>query len=97
MTVRDALPQFIQIGVFRYRLQHWDPKVICVRTDIDDTTFAETLEHEIGHACWFACALKSRANEETVISRFTPFLMMARRDNQEIYAWIDSVLRKPTQ
>jgi hypothetical protein len=108
---RKDLPDFIQIGVFRYAFIHWPAaeaeaveqfgecdnnlKIIKVREDVDDATFAETLEHEIGHACWFACGLKSRATEERVISLFTPFLMMARRDNPEIYEWIEGVLNRP--
>jgi hypothetical protein len=107
---RTDLPDHIKIGVFRYRLVHWPAedadeaacygqcdhllKIIRVRDDVDDETFAETLEHEIGHACWDACGLKTRASEERVISLFTPFLMMARRDNRVIYEWIEAVLRR---
>jgi hypothetical protein len=108
---RQDLPSHIQIGVFRYELVHWPAaeaeaveqfgecdhtrKKIKVRDDVDDATFAETLEHEMGHACWYACGLKSRATEERVISLFTPFLMMARRDNPQIYDWIEGVLARP--
>jgi hypothetical protein len=107
---RDNLPATIRIGVFRYALEHWDPleaeqqgcygncdrfaKIIRVRTDITDESFAETLEHEIMHACWDASGLKSRAGEERVVSLLTPILMMARRDNPDLYAWIDSVMAK---
>jgi hypothetical protein len=107
---RTALPCIIKIGVYEYTLVHWDPeeadkvdclgqcdrfeKVIRVRSDIPDSSFAETLEHEINHACWDAAALKSRAAEETVVNRLTPFLLMARRDNPEIYDWIDQAIAK---
>ncbi|MGC0389324.1 hypothetical protein [Bradyrhizobium sp. USDA 241] len=68
------------------------PLSIKVRTDLPDLGFAETLEHEINHACWDAAKLKSRASEETVVNRLTPVMMMARRDNPEIYAWIDQAI-----
>jgi hypothetical protein len=105
---RRKLPSIIKIGIFEYRLVHWDPEeaeekeclglcdrfnfIIYVRNDLPDSGFAETLEHEINHACWHAAALKSRANEETVVNRLTPVMIMARRDNPEIYAWIDRAI-----
>jgi len=105
---RNTLPNIIKIGVYEYTLTHWDPaeadeagcmgicdrfaKEIKVRSDIVDSSFAEVLEHEINHACWDAAALKSKAAEETVVNRLTPFLLMARRDNPEIYAWVDQAI-----
>ena len=105
---RHALPGIIRIGVYEYVLEHWDPKVadkeeclgkcdrfnfiIYVRDDLPDSAFAETLEHEVNHACWHAVNLEPRAAEETVVSRLTPIMMMARRDNPEIYAWIDRAI-----
>lgn len=102
---RRKLPTTIKIGIFAYKLVHWaaedaDEKdclglcdrfnfIIYVREDLPDSGFAEVLEHEINHACWHASALKSRASEETVVNRLTPVMIMARRDNPEIYAWID--------
>ena len=105
---RRKLPSTIKIGIFEYQLVHWDPVeaeekeclglcdrfnfIIYVRDDLPDSGFAETLEHEINHACWHAAALKSRAAEETVVNRLTPVMIMARRDNPEIYAWIDRAI-----
>lgn len=105
---RRKLPTIINIGVFKYTLEHWDPAeadekeclglcdrfnfIIYVRSDLPDSGFAETLEHEINHACWHAAALRSRAQEETVVNRLTPVMIMARRDNPEIYAWIDKAV-----
>ncbi|WP_316196595.1 hypothetical protein [Bradyrhizobium sp. SZCCHNS3053] len=105
---RRTLPAAIKIGIFVYRLEHWDPAeadkrdlmglcdrfnfVVHVRDDLPDSSFAEVLEHEINHACWGAAALKSKANEETVVNRLTPIMMMTRRDNPEIYAWIDRAI-----
>ncbi|MGJ4945093.1 hypothetical protein ACQR1W_31340 [Bradyrhizobium sp. HKCCYLS1011] len=108
MPDRTQLPSIIKIGVYEYELIHWDPAEadaeenlgrcdrfnfdIRVRSDIPDSSFAEVLEHEINHACWHAAALKSKAAEETVVNRLTPIQMMARRDNPEIYAWIDRAI-----
>ncbi|MCA1379414.1 hypothetical protein I6F34_01090 [Bradyrhizobium sp. BRP05] len=105
---RSKLPSTIHIGINTYTLVHWDPEeaekeglygycdkftfVIKVRTDVPDSGFAETLEHEINHACWEAAKLKSKAAEETVVNRLTPILMQARRDNPEIYDWIDKAI-----
>jgi hypothetical protein len=105
---RLTLPAIIKVGVYEYTLIHWDPeeadekgclgicdrfsKLIKVRSDVPDSSFAEVLEHEINHACWDAAALKSRAAEESVVNRLTPFMLMARRDNPEIYAWIDRAI-----
>jgi hypothetical protein len=105
---RRTLPSIVRIGVYEYTLVHWDPDeadeegclgtcnrfdfIIRVRDDIPDSSFAETLEHEINHACWHAAALKTKAAEETVVNRLTPIQMMARRDNPEIYAWIDRAI-----
>jgi hypothetical protein len=105
---RLTLPSIIRIGIFEYTLEHWDPEEadkedclgqcnrftfeIRIRSDIPDSSFAEVLEHEINHACWHTAALKSRASEETVINRLTPLMIMARRDNPEIYAWIDRAI-----
>ncbi|MGC0389215.1 hypothetical protein [Bradyrhizobium sp. USDA 241] len=105
---RRKLPTTIKIGIYVYTLKHWDPAeaeekeclglcdrfnfIIYVRNDLPDSSFAEVLEHEINHACWHAAALKSRAQEETVVNRLTPVMIMARRDNPEIYAWIDKAI-----
>jgi hypothetical protein len=105
---RRTLPAIIKIGIYEYTLEHWDPEqadladclgqcdrfnfVIRVRDDVPDSSFAETLEHEINHACWHAAALKSKAAEETVVNRLTPIQIMARRDNKQIYAWIDKAI-----
>ena len=105
---RSSLPAKIKIGVFEYDLLHMDAAaseadaclgdcdeyklLIRVWEDLPDSKFAEVLEHEINHACWAAAKLKSRAAEETVVNRMTPVLMAARRDNPEIYAWIDRAI-----
>lgn len=105
---RRKLPSKIKIGIFVYTLVHWDAAeaeeqeclglcnrlnfIIYVRDDLPDSSFAEVLEHEINHACWHAASLKSRAAEETVVNRLTPIMIMARRDNPEIYAWIDRAI-----
>lgn len=105
---RTKLPEKIKIGIAEYDLIHWDPDQadlegllgkccvfdfkIWVRTDLPDSGFAETLEHEINHACWTAAKLKSKAAEETVVNRLTPVMIQARRDNPEIYAWIDQAI-----
>jgi hypothetical protein len=110
LSDRRKLPSKINIGVYEYTLVHWDADeaekegllgncnrfdfTIKIRDDIPDSSFAEVLEHEINHACWHAAALKSKAEEETVINRLTPIQMMARRDNPEIYAWIDRAIAK---
>ena len=107
-TDRKSLPRIIKVGIAEYTLILWDPEEadeagckgecniltfeIRVRTDIPDSHFAEILEHEMNHACWEAAKLKSRASEETVINRLTPVLIAARRDNPEIYAWIDRAI-----
>lgn len=105
---RRKLPTTIKIGIYVYTLKHWHPAeaeekeclglcdrfnfIIYVRNDLPDSSFAETLEHEINHACWHAAALKSRAQEETVVNRLTPVMIMARRDNPDIYGWIDKAI-----
>jgi hypothetical protein len=105
---KSVLPRIIKVGIYEFALIDWVPEeaeeegclgicnrfefIIKVRTDIPDFSYAETLEHEINHACWHAAALKTRASEETVVNRLTPFLLMARRDNPEIYAWIDRAI-----
>lgn len=105
---RRKLPNKIKVGVYVYELIHMDPDVaeekevfglcnrftkqIHVRDDMPDSLFAEVLEHEINHACWDAAMLKSKAAEETVVNRMTPVMMLARRDNPEIYAWIDQAI-----
>jgi hypothetical protein len=105
---RRKLPSIIKVGIAEYKLIHWDPveaeaegcKGLCqifdfeirIRTDLPDSAFAEVLEHEINHACWEAAKLKARVSEETVINRLTPFMILARRDNPEIYAWIDRAI-----
>ena len=105
---RNTLPAIIKVSVSEYKLIHWDPVdaeaagcrgecniftfEIRVRQDLPDSHFAEILEHEINHACWAAAKLKSRASEETVVNRLTPIQIAARRDNPEIYAWIDRAI-----
>ena len=105
---RNALVSTIKIGIAEYTLIHWDPTEaeaagcrgecnvftfeIRVRTDMPNSRFAEILEHEINHGCWAAAKLKGRASEETVVNRLTPVLIAARRDNPEIYAWIDRAI-----
>ncbi|ARQ95369.1 hypothetical protein [Bradyrhizobium phage BDU-MI-1] len=105
---RTKLPEKIKIGIADYDLIHMEPAEadalevlgmcnvfelwIKVRSDLPDAGFAETLEHEINHACWTAAKLKSKAAEETVVNRLTPVMMQARRDNPEIYAWIEQAI-----
>jgi hypothetical protein len=105
---RRKLPTIIKIGVHEYELIHMDPEVaeekevfglcnrmtlkISVRSDLPDSGFAETLEHEINHGCWYAASLDEEETEEQVVLRLTPMLMMVRRDNPEIYAWIDQAI-----
>lgn len=102
---RNDLPKIIRIGITQYDLILWPPADaeaaeawgICniltceikVRDDLPERTFAEVLEHEINHGCWEAVKLEDRASEEAVIKRLTPAMIAARRDNPEIYAWID--------
>ena len=108
LTDRRKLPRVIKIGICEYKLIHWDPVEaeaagcrgecniftfeIRVRSDMPDSHFAEILEHEINHGCWAAAKLKGRASEETVVNRLTPIQIAARRDNPEIYAWIDRAI-----
>jgi predicted transcriptional regulator len=105
---RTKLPKIIKIGVHEYELIHLDPVVaeekevfglcnrmtlkISVRSDLPDSAFAETLEHEINHGCWHAASLDDEETEEEVVLRLTPVMIMARRDNPEIYAWIDRAI-----
>lgn len=105
---RSKLPSIIKIGVHEYELIHMDPELaeekevfglcnrmtlkISIRSDLPNSGFAETLEHEINHGCWYAAGLDEEETEEQVVLRMTPILMMARRDNPEIYAWIDRAI-----
>jgi hypothetical protein len=105
---RKLLPDHIKIGIHEYAMESMSAEeadqkevlglcdrfafIIYVREDLPDSSFAEVLEHEINHACWHAAALKSKAAEETVINRLTPVMIMARRDNPAIYAWIDRAI-----
>jgi hypothetical protein len=105
---RRKLPNIIKIGVYEYSLIHWDAeeaekkeclglcnrftKQVFIREDLPDSSFAETLEHEINHACWHAADLGAEEEEEVVVNRLTPLLILARRDNPKIYAWIDRAI-----
>lgn len=107
---RQILPKKIRIGIDDYDLIHMDQEEadaieaigacnvldlwMKVLATLPDSRFAETLEHEINHGCWAAAKLEDAADEETVINRLTPVQIAARRDNPEIYAWIDRAIAK---
>ncbi len=48
--------------------------------------------HEIVHACWFVAGLGEDESEETVVERLTHALLQARRDNPEVFKFIDTAI-----
>ncbi len=106
--LRAKLPEHMRIGVYRWTLIMWDPEIaeaancvgecnkmsleIRVRTDITDTRFAECLMHEIVHACWFVVGLGDEEEEEAAVERLTHALLQARRDNPEVFKFIDTAI-----
>lgn len=91
-------PTTLRIGVLKFeeegQLGECDRHelTIKIKPDIPLTIFAEALKHEIIHACWSAAGLSPKEDEESVVTMLTPYLLMARRDNPELFAWIDSII-----
>lgn len=108
-TDRSDLPKTIKIGIYNYKLVEMSEEKsseleadglcelhdleIMVLDNLPDQHFAQVLEHEINHACWHMAGLKAREKEESVVRCLTQIQIMARRDNPEIYRWIDEVMR----
>lgn len=107
-SLRAKLPSHIRIGIYNWEFIQWDPEEaekqglsgqcvpmnleVKVRTDLPNVLHAEILKHEIMHACWFCVGLGDQEDEESVVERLTPVLLQVRRDNPEIFKYIDAAI-----
>lgn len=69
-----------------------DPDRLLIRVDVSApfTLTADTLLHEILHACWNQTPLRERDedDEERTVTALTPLLLGVLRDNPDLVAYL---------
>lgn len=58
----------------------------------DPVEAANTLLHEILHACWYTAQIQDEDKEERTITAFANQLTQVWRDNPAVIAWIGGAL-----
>lgn len=96
-----TLPKAVKIGPFHYRIRRpskalarenlsgaaWHPLLtIAVDRDLHPVYAAETLLHEVLHACWDQTPLRDFDDdvEESIVAALSPLLFGVLRDNPEL-------------
>lgn len=103
-----TLPNRVRVGPFDYTIEPWKgeaaaadgcrgdfhPELLRIRISdgIKPQLQAETLLHEILHACWSVSGLGERAHEENAVQSLSMVLSDVLRDNPDVMAWIVSNL-----
>jgi hypothetical protein len=76
-------------------LHHNHPPKIEVRTEgIAPEDAANTLLHEILHACWEVGNLPKRASEEKAVHMLSNQLAQVWRDNPQVVAWVTATVAR---
>lgn len=70
-----------------------DERKIYVRKDLPPHSLAETLLHEILHACWYAGSLEDTDAEERTVNVLAMQMAMVIRDNPKLMSWIGRCMR----
>lgn len=100
----SKLPEYVKVGPYTYTVTakptgwlnahgkygHCDDvaKEICIAVVEDQTTTADTLIHEVLHACFAFMGLTSDDSEETIVSRMASCQLMVMRDNPDLVAFL---------
>lgn len=67
--------------------------VITVQEKLRPALMADTVLHEICHGIHFAMGCEAEMKEEQIAGQFAGPLCMLIRDNPELMAWLESLLR----
>ncbi len=67
--------------------------IIRVRTDLDPVKLANTLIHEVLHACFYIGDIEDDDKQERTVTILANQLTQVWRDNPELVAWINSRLK----
>ena len=103
-----SLPASVKVGYVDYQLVLWESieataasrkgeccnltSVIRVRADMAPRSFAETLIHEILHACFYVFDIRDDDKEEKTVSVLSVALATVWRDNPSVVAFIMGAL-----
>jgi hypothetical protein len=104
----EPFPTSIKIGFTDYRIEDWGPAKAAAahrygecdhlaRTIRVDRTHgprmaANTLFHEVLHACWTAALLKDEDEEERIVGSLANTISAAWRDSPDVFAWISEAM-----
>lgn len=103
-----TLPKSVRIGYRTYQIKEWSKEdargagfdgwcdrtahIIKVRTDPGPIEAANTLLHEILHACWTNLPGISGDQEEAAVSMLSDNMLQMWRDNPEIIRFISKAV-----
>lgn len=103
------LPKSIRVGFRTFTVEQWDSRkavaascygecdklngVIRVDTQFGPEKAANTLLHEVLHACWCIGYLDDEAKEEPVVGTLANQLTQVWRDNPEFVAFMSESLK----
>lgn len=101
---RTTLPQSVRIGYRTYAVKAISPIAatsremfgecdnclgeIRIRADLDPVKQANTLLHEVLHACWYVANVDDGDNQERTVTALANILTQVWRDNPELVAFL---------
>lgn len=109
MSEEVHLPASVKVGYRVYRIEHWAPRsaagsnrygecshaenVIRVDLSYGLVKAANTLLHELLHACCFVMRFDDKDDEERTVGALSNALTGIWVDNPDVIAWIDFALK----
>lgn len=102
------LPKTIRIGYHDFAIEAWPSaiaqasdrlgecdklnNIIRVSDNLNDRTAANTLLHEVMHACWYIAGLEANDSEERTVNCLSNQLAQVWRDNPAFVAYLTAGL-----
>jgi hypothetical protein len=72
---------------------HHDEQRIRIDAALKPQTMAETVVHEVLHACW-PCHMKGDGGrEELIVTALSPNICQVMRDNPKLFEWLSWALK----
>lgn len=108
MRVEDGLPASIRVGYRTFTTEIMTPRqaearnaygecdnaqgIIRIWADLDPVKSADTMIHEVLHACYCIAALEDEDKEERIVRTLAHQLAQVWRDNPALIEWINARL-----
>ena len=103
-----SLPSSIRVGYLTYAIAEMVPMratgedayglcdncqhIISIRSDLEPVKAANTVLHEVLHACWYVADLHDEDKEERIVTTLANVLSGVWRDNPMLVSWINERL-----